>query len=200
MQHKPAMTRTPINEMLAQRWSPRAFDGTRALTSQQILALCEAARWAPSSSNEQPWRFILCDRYADPSAWLQACAVLKPANQVWATQAAMLVLVCALPLSAANNALNRWCDYDAGAAAFSLCLQASTMGLAAHQMGGFDAGAAHTSFAIPDDVHCLAMIAVGYPGEAAALPEGLRERELAPRSRQPLESRFFAGGWGMPFK
>lgn len=193
---KTAQTATPIHDLLAQRWSPRAFDPQRLLTSDQILALCEAARWAPSSSNEQPWRMVLCDRAHDESSWRAALSVLNEKNQLWARNAPLLVAVTADSLSTRNNTPNRWAQYDAGAAAVSLCLQATALGLAAHQMGGFDSDKARAAFGIPERYVPMAMIAVGYSGALEQLDAQFHASETSARTRQLLASRFFFGRWG----
>lgn len=166
------------------------------LTPDQILALCEAARWALSSNNEQPWRFVLCDRARDEQAWHAALSTLAAKNQLWAINSALLIAVLADSLSTRNDTPNRWAQYDAGAAAISLCLQATAMGLAAHQMGGFDGDKVRQLLNVPERYIPMAMIAVGYPGTLAQLDAQFHASETAARARQPVSTRFFLSRWG----
>ena len=195
---KPAITKVPINEVIAQRWSPRAFDDTKDISNEQVIALLEAARWAPSCFGDQPWRFIVWNKSTDAAAWQQAFDTLAPSNQTWVKNAALLILVCADTLFGHNQTPNRWAQYDTGAAAENLCLQASSVGLAAHQMGGFNSDLACEKFAIPSQYTPMAMLAVGYEGDANDLPDDLKTRELAARKRKPLGELFFNGAWGKP--
>lgn len=193
---KPAITQVPINETIANRWSPRAFDANKPVTSEQIIALYEAARWAPSCFGDQPWRFIVWNKSVDESAWQRAFDTLAPSNQTWVKAAPVLILVCADTLFGHNQAENRWAQYDTGAAAENLCLQACSMGLAVHQMGGFNAEIAREKFAIPAQYTTMAMISVGYAGDPNNLPDDLKARELAERKRKALGELFFDGNWG----
>lgn len=196
MLEKPAVTQVAIADLLARRWSPRAIDPDRPVGREDLLALLEAARWAPSCFGEQPWRYLVWDRFRDATAWQRAFACLAEGNQIWANNAPILLLSVATPNFGHNHKPNRWAQHDTGAASENLCLQATALGLVAHQMGGFDPEKAKATFAIPTDHACMAMIAVGYPGSVDALPESLRERELAPRERKPLDSLAFEGDWG----
>ncbi|MFQ5581865.1 MAG: nitroreductase family protein [Mariprofundaceae bacterium] len=186
-----------IHPILAQRWSPRAFDATRPVEKDKLLACLEAARWAPSCFGDEPWRYIVCNKSADATAWQRLLDCLAPKNQEWAKNAPVLMLACANTVFRQNGNSNRWAQYDTGAASISLCLQAESLGLATHQMGGFDADKARTSFNIPEQVTPMAAIAVGYQAEAELLDEGFRAVELAERKRQPLSECFFAGKWGV---
>lgn len=197
---KTAITQLPINELIANRWSPRAFDASKPVSQEQIISLLEAARWAPSCFGDEPWRFIVWDKNADEKAWQQGFDCLVPGNQTWVKNAPVLMLVCADTLFGHNQKENRWGQYDTGAAAENLCLQASSMGLAAHQMGGFNADAAREAFKIPAQITPMAMLAVGYEGDANDLPDEIKTRELAPRKRKPLGEHFFTGTWGKPVK
>ncbi len=197
---KPAATREPIAPLLASRWSPRAFDPGRAIGAGEIVALLEAARWAPSCFGAQPWSFVVCDRGADSAAWERLHGCLAPGNQAWAGLAPLLILAVGRKDFAHNGKPNRHHLYDTGAASMSLVLQAEALGLRAHQMGGFDPERAREAFGVPDGHDCIAVIAVGHQADPDVLPDpGLRERERAPRGRDPLGERFFAGGWGVPF-
>lgn len=194
---KPAATRVPIHEIIANRWSGRAYDAARAVTKEQIIALLEAARWAPSCYGDQPWRFVVWDKNADAAAWQQAYACLAPGNQGWAKDAPVL-LVCADSLFNHNGQPNRWAQYDTGAAVENLCLQAEALGLMAHQMGGFDPDNARVLAGVPEQFTLMAMVTVGYAADMAQVSAEARERELAPRKRRELNELFFAGGWGKP--
>jgi len=187
-----------IHPVLANRWSPRAFDADKPVGRETLLACLEAARWAPSCFGDEPWRFIVFDKANDKAGWDKMLACLAAKNQEWAKNAPVLLLACAATLFR-NGKPNRWGEYDTGQAAISLCLQAEAQGLASHQMGGFDSAAARTAFAIPDDVTPMAAIAIAYQASADNLDEGFREAELAERKRQPLDSNFFVGAWDKPF-
>lgn len=193
---KPATTQVPVDETIANRWSPRAYDANKPVTQTQITALLEAARWAPSCFGDEPWRFIVWDKTTDVAAWQQAFDCLVEGNQTWAKDAPLLVLVCADALFSHNQKPNRFAQYDTGAAAENLCLQAASMGLAAHQMGGYKADEARTAFAIPERYTAMAMIAVGYQADVNTLPDDLKERAMAERKRKPLGELFFNGSWG----
>ena len=197
---KTAITQVPIADLIANRWSPRAFDAAKPVSQAQIIALLEAARWAPSCFGDQPWRFLICQKNsnqnADTEAWQQAFDCLASSNQIWVQAAPILILTCANTLFGHNQSPNRWAQHDTGAAAENLCLQASHMGLAAHQMGGFNADLAREKFAIPAQYTPMAMIALGYAGDPNQLPDELKQRELAERKRKPLGELFFTDAWG----
>ena len=197
---KTAITQVPIADLIANRWSPRAFDAAKPVSQAQIIALLEAARWAPSCFGDQPWRFLICQKNsnqnADTEAWQQAFDCLASSNQTWVQAAPILMLTCADTLFGHNQQPNRWAQHDTGAAAENLCLQASHMGLSAHQMGGFNADLAREKFAIPAQYTPMAMIALGYAGDPNQLPDELKQRELAERKRKPLGELFFTDAWG----
>lgn len=196
--HKPAITHVPINEVIANRWSGRAYDPKKPVSQEQIIVLLEAARWAPSCYGDQPWRFIVWDRNSDSVSWQKAFDCLMPGNQAWVKDAPLLFLTCADSLFNHNGQPNRWGQYDTGAAAENLCLQASAMGLMAHQMGGFDPDRARDAFAIPAQFILMAMISVGYPADIAKLSGEVLQRETSPRSRRTPGELFFNGSWGNP--
>ncbi len=198
MLKKPAHTQVPLHDIIARRWSPRAFDPTRPVSREQVTALLEAARWAPSCFGDQPWRFIVWDQNRDRASWDQAFDCLVEFNQQWVKHAPVLVSVLADSLFTGNGKPNRWGPYDTGAASENLCLQAVALGLAAHQMGGFDADKLRRTFSIPEQFQCMAMIAVGYQAEPDTLSGEIKESELAARSRRPLEQTCFDGTWGAP--
>jgi|SRR5690554_848327 nitroreductase len=198
MMSKTAITQVPIDSTIAKRWSGRAYDSSKVVTQEQIIALLEAARWAPSCYGDQPWRFIVWDRNTDIGAWQQAFDCLVPGNQSWAKDAPVLLLIAADSLFNHNDKENRWGQYDTGAAAENLCLQAASMGLMAHQMGGFDPDKARDAFNVPARYTLMAMITVGYPADVATLSGETFERETAPRARRTLGELFFNGTWGNP--
>ncbi|MDA8225620.1 MAG: nitroreductase family protein [Betaproteobacteria bacterium] len=193
---KPATTQVPIHELIARRWSPVAFAADRPVTREQITALLEAARWAPSCYGDQPWRYLVWNRHVDASAWQRAFMCLAEGNQAWVRNAPVLLLAAASSRFTHNGKENRWGRYDTGAASENLCLQATAMGLQAHQMGGFDERAVRGAFSIPEDCECMAMIAVGHPADASVVEGELAQRQLAPRARASLSERFFDGEWG----
>jgi len=195
---KPAITQVPIDATLAQRWSGRAYDVNKSVSKEQTIALLEAARWAPSCMGDQPWRIVVFNKAEDPIAWQKAFDCLVEGNQVWVKNAPWLSLICADSLFTKNSQANPWAEYDTGAAAQNLCLQASSMGLMAHQLGGFDAKKAREVFNIPEQYVLKSMISVGYPVDEANIPAELHERETAPRSRRALGELFFDGAWAKP--
>lgn len=196
--HKPAVTQVAIDTTLANRWSGRAYDATQQVSQNQIIALLEAARWAPSCFGDQPWRFIVWDKSTDPANWQQAFDCLVPGNQGWVKDSPVLLIALADSLFNHNGKENRFGQYDTGAASENLCLQATSMGLMAHQMGGFDSNKLRETFAIPAQYTLMAMISVGYPVDIATLSGEELERETAARTRRPLGELFFKGAWGKP--
>jgi len=195
---KPAVTQVPIQETLANRWSGRAYDVNKKVSHKQIIALLEAARWAPSCFGDQPWRFVVWDKNNDEKAWQQAFECLVPNNQAWVKDSPVLMLICANGLFDHNQQPNRWGQYDTGAAAENLCLQAEHMGLMAHQMGGFNVDLAREKFKIPPEFALMAMLCVGYAADIATVEGEALTRERAERKRKGLTELFFDGSWGKP--
>lgn len=198
--HKPAITQLPIDTTLADRWSGRAYDAAKGVTHAQVITLLEAARWAPSCFGDQPWRFIVWNKGSDAASWQQAFDCLVPGNQDWVKNSPLLLLICADTLFGHNQKPNRWAQYDTGAAAENLCLQAASMGLMAHQMGGFDADKTRKEFNIPEQYTLMAMVAVGYPADIATLAGEALAKETAERVRKPLSDLFFDAAWGNSIK
>jgi nitroreductase len=186
-----------LHPLLAERWSPRAFS-QRPVETQKICALLEAARWAPSCFNQQPWRFFVADRLLHAEAFERLASLLVPGN-AWARQAPILILSVAQELFDLNGQPNRHAQHDVGLATAMLAIQAQALGLITHQMGGFDAEGARTLLSIPPAFTPMAMIAVGYEGSPDSLEDGLRQRELAPRERLPLQTQVFLEGWEQPY-
>ncbi len=193
---KRAQTRYPIHALIAERWSGRAYDPDRPIARRDLLSLLEAARWAPSCYGDQPWRFIVWDRAADPEKWQAVLECLVPGNQSWAAQAPILIAALADSRLTHNDEANRWGQYDTGAAAMNLCTQATALGMMIHQMGGFDAARLAQRFAVPERYTPMAMLTVGYQRAEASIPEDLKSREYAPRQRAAFHERFFEGTWG----
>lgn len=195
MQTKPAITRVKIHDIIQSRWSPRAFDANKVISFDTLTALMEAARWAPSCFNDQPWRFIVCHKSTHENHWQQAFSCINEKNQLWAKNAPLFILGVAMENFQHNGKANRFAQYDTGAACISLCLQATALGLVSHQMGGFDAQKAIELFKLPADCSPMAMIAIGYQAEADVLDDDFKEAELKERSRAAIEDRFYFGQW-----
>lgn len=185
----------PVHPMFTERWSPRSFTG-EAIPQEALLSLFEAARWAPSASNIQPWRFLYGQ--AGTPAFQAILGGLVPFNQGWAAKASALIVVLSQTSSVAPGQseakANPWHSFDAGAAWMSLALQAHHMGYITHGMGGFDGAKLREALNIPADVAVECVVAVGKRGDKAALPEALQAREL-PNDRLPLAQLAGEGGW-----
>lgn len=192
--NKPAPVSPQVHEIIRERWSPVGFD-VRPVEPEVLRSLLEAAQWAPSSYNEQPWSFLVATR-EQPEEHARLLDCLVPGNQEWARQAPVLMLSIAKLAFDRGGKPNRHAYYDVGQAAAQLVLQATALGLAAHQMAGFDAEKARATFGIPEGHDPVAAVAVGYPGDPEALPESLRGRDLAPRRRKALRELAFSGRWG----
>ncbi|OKH15123.1 nitroreductase [[Limnothrix rosea] IAM M-220] len=192
---KPAQTDYPIHDLLRQRYSTLAFDGDRPVEADKLGSLLEAARWAASCFNEQPWRFIVATkRHAAAYQKLLNCIV--EGNQVWAKNADILMISVGKQRFTRNDNPNPYGMYDVGQALANLTLQAEAMGLRVHQMGGFDKDKAREVYGIPVGFEPAAAVAIGYPGELGSLDnEALREREASPRVRKPLSDIVFGDRW-----
>jgi nitroreductase len=193
---KPAPTDHPVHELIRERWSPRAFS-EKPVPAEVLQSLFEAARWAPSSSNEQPWAFLVATR-DDEESHSRMLSTLVEFNQTWAGHAPVLALAVSELAFARNGRSNRNAFYDTGAAVADLTVEATVRGLFVHQMAGFDPRKAIELFSIPAGWEPIAAFVIGYPGDPQSLPEPLRERELAPRNRKPLPEFVMSGGWGQP--
>jgi nitroreductase len=192
--HNPAKTDHPVHEFIRNRWSPRAFSD-KTLSPETLRSLFEAARWAPSSSNEQPWAFLVATKQ-DPENHAKTLRTLVEFNQAWAQHAPVLVIAVSEMEFARNNTPNRNAFYDTGAAVAHLTMEATARGLFVHQMAGFDPHKASELFSIPRGWEPIAVFAIGFPGDPDSLPDKLRERELAPRSRKPISEFVMSGKWG----
>ncbi len=193
---KLADNRFPILDLLRRRWSSRALD-LRPLPRATLASVLEAARWAPSSGNGQPWTFLVFDG-ADAAARADAEACLESGN-AWAKRAPVLLVAVAQDVRD-NGKPSSTARFDLGLAVENLLLQSIALGLVAHPMAGFDHDAVRRAFAVPDGHAPIAMIALGYPGDPPALDDRNRERELEPRTRKPLEEIAFAGRWGVAWR
>ena len=196
MKEKIAQTQYSVHELISRRWSPRAFaDGL--VPEDDLRRVLEAARWAPSSFNEQPWSFLVATK-AYPEEYQRLFSCLVPANQLWAGQAPVLMLSVAKLVFEEDGSPNRHAMHDVGLAVENLILQASAMELFVHQMAGFEVDKARELFQIPPQYEPAAMIALGYLGDPDTLPENLRVGERAPRTRKPLPEFVYTGRWGSP--
>jgi nitroreductase len=193
---KIAETQVPIHELIRRRWSPRAFSEL-PVEPDKLLILFEAARWAASSSNEQPWAFLVATR-ADTKNYEDMLGVLVEFNRGWANKAPVLILTLAHTQFEKDGRPNRHAFYDLGQAAANLALQATALGLTTHPMAGFNVEAARERFAVPAGWEPVSVIALGYPGDLDSLTEKLRQRETAQRHRKPLDTFVFSGAWGNP--
>jgi nitroreductase len=164
----------PIEPLFIDRWSPRSMSG-EPLDDAELMRLFEAARWAPSTYNEQEWRFLFARR--DTPHWTVFFDLLMEANQVWCAQAAVLMVVLSHKVFTRDGKPNPVHTFDAGAAFENLALQGAAMGLVVHGMAGFDRGKARATLGVPDDYEIEAMVAVGHPGAPAELPAQLQARE-----------------------
>lgn len=192
---KPADTQYPIHDLLRRRWSPRAFD-ERPVEPEKLRSLLEAARWAPSSNNEQPWRFLVATKERK-TEYDRLFNCLLEGNQKWVYRVPVLLLSVA-KLRFEDGLPNRHSLHDTGMAAENLVLQATALGLAAHQMAGFRLDQARADCQIPAGYEPAAMIAVGYAGDPALLSEHLRAREAQPRVRKPLSELVYSATWEQP--
>jgi len=190
---KPADAAHPMHYLLRQRWSPRAYS-EQAVKPEILQSLFEAARWAPSSSNEQPWHFIVGTK-DDPAAHDRLFHCLKEGNKKWAFRAPVLMLSVARLNFEDDGTPNRHAWHDTGMAVFSLVVQATALGLIVHQMAGFDVEKARQDLNIPAGSDPVAMIAVGYPGDPAVLDDTLRQREFAPSEGKPVSEFVSSVTW-----
>jgi nitroreductase len=185
---KTAKTDHPINGLIAKRWSARAFS-TRPVEKSKLLSILEAARWAPSSRNEQPWRYIVFTN-ENPEKLKQAQSVLKDINN-YAKRAPILICAISLKTYNVNKSNNRLHFHDLGAANENMFLESFNQGLIMHEMGGFDVQKAKEVFNIPEEFEMGIMIAIGYQGTYDVLPESLVKKASIPRERKSLSEIAF---------
>src|SRR5919198_2373730 len=196
MAEKKASPDYPIHEPLAERWSPYAF-ADRLVPEADVRSLFEASRWAPSSFNEQPWRYLVATK-DDPEQFQRLLSCLVEGNQIWAKAAPVLALGVVSLRFALNAQDNRAAVHDLGLAAGNLLVEATARGLFVHQMIGILPDKARQIFDIPEGFEAWTAIAIGYRGEPTGLPDALKERDRLPRQRKPLSQFVFGGKWGSP--
>ncbi|HEX4888660.1 MAG TPA: nitroreductase family protein [Luteibaculaceae bacterium] len=178
-----------LSPAIANRRSLRAYDPSRSVSQEHLDLLFEAARWAPSAFNEQPWRFVYAHRGDEAFDRLLSC--LAPSNALWARNASVLLLVIGKKNSSHNGNYNRHYSHDVGLAMGLLSVQATELGLNLHQMGGYDAPKVEELFQIPDEFETISITSVGYAGNPDGLPETLQVKETAPRSRKSIDEIAF---------
>src|SRR6266850_2407885 len=191
---KPAPAESPIHALIRERWSPRAF-ADKPVPPDVLRSLFEAARWAPSSNNEQPWAYLVATK-DDKENFAKTLGVLVEFNANWAKNVPVLALAVAKLMFSKNNAPNRNAPYDLGAASAFLTVEATSRGIFVHQMAGFDPQKARQTFGMPSDWDSFAALAIGYPGDPESLPQPLKDREVAPRTRKPVSEFVMTGQWG----
>lgn len=195
---KPAPSHYAMHPLMIDRWSPCSFEET-PVDSATLRSLLEAARWPASCFNEQPWRFMVASR-AEEAHFNALLDCLVAANQSWARHAGALALIMTNTVFEKNGKQNRHAWYDTGQAAAHFALQATSLGLAVHQMAGFDGDKARQHFSLPDHVEPVAAMAVGYPLAAQQLRAEFKDRDMSPRVRAPQEAFAFSGTFGEPFR
>ena len=184
----------PILPLLAARWSPYAF-ADKPVSDADLRSLFEAARWAASSYNEQPWSYIVAKR-EDAAEYQKLLGCLVEANQAWAKTAPVLALGIVRQRFTRNDKPNRAAVHDLGLASANLTVEATSRGLVVHQMIGILPDQARAAYGIPEHSEAWTGLAIGYVGDVNALPPALKERDTAPRQRKPLRDFVFAGAWG----
>jgi nitroreductase len=189
-----AITDYPVHDLIANRWSPYSF-ANRSVSDADLRSLFEAARWAPSSFNEQPWNYIVAKK-EDADEFGRALSCLVEVNQTWAKAASVLVLCISELNFARNNKPNRAAIHDLGLAAGNIVLQATALGLSAHQMIGILPEKVRELYSVPDQFEPMTAIAIGYAGDPINLPEELRARDAGRRPRKPPKEFVFGGKWG----
>jgi nitroreductase len=186
-----------ILDVIRQRWSPRAFDPDRDVSSAELQRLFEAARWAPSSRNEQPWRFVVAAARRSPDVFAALLAVLTPRNQTWARSAPVLALVAVRLNHEGLEIENQHAWYDAGQAVAMLTIQATAAGLSIRQMQGFDPAGARAVCKVPPAFEPAVVMAIGHTGDPTALANDQhRDAERTPRERRPIGEFVFDEEWG----
>ncbi len=193
---KPAETSCPIHDPIQRRWSPRAFTD-RPVEEEHLMQLFEAARWASSCFNEQPWQFIVATK-ATPKEYERMLSCLVEGNQEWAKLAPVLILTVAKSTFDHNGKANPHAWHDMGLAIGNLVIQATTLGLSLHQMAGILPDRIREVYGVPPEFDPVTALALGYAGEASLLPGEFGQREQASRTRRSLAEIVFGGQWGLP--
>jgi nitroreductase len=194
--YKAATPDHPVHDVIAARWSPYAFSD-RSVSDEDLQSLFEAARWAASSYNEQPWSYIIAKK-ENAAEFAKVLACLVEGNQVWAKNAPVLAIGCTSEVFKLNGKPNAAAQHDLGLASASLTFEATARGLFVHQMIGILPDEVRRVFAVPDLVLPLTGLAIGHLAAPETLPEKIRPRDLAPRTRKPLAEFVFTGSWGKP--
>ena len=194
--NKIATTSYPIHSLIRRRWSPRSFDD-RAVENEKLIQVLEAARWSPSWRNDQPWRFIVATKEG-PEEYRRLFDCLKPGNQRWAGLAPVLMIVVAKKGYDHGPETNPVTLYDTGQAVAQLTIEALSLGLYVHQMGGVHPERIRKTYSIPATYQPIVSLAIGYLGQPTELPSDLQRKEEAPRTRLPLSEIAFGGAWGLP--
>jgi nitroreductase len=184
----------PVHNLIRRRWSPRAF-ADRAVEPEKLRSLFEAARWAPSSYNAQPWSYLVATK-DDPAGYQKMLECLVEGNQKWASSAPVLMVTVAAHAFEHNGKPNPHAFYDVGAATAMLTIEATALDLYVHQMAGFHAEKVREAYQVPRTAEPLAALALGYLGDPNTLPEDMRRRELTPGERKPIEKFVYSGAWG----
>lgn len=193
---KRAQTDHPIHDPIASRWSPYGFSD-KPVSKKSLCSLFEAARWAASSFNEQPWAYLVAIR-EDSEAFDKALSCLLEPNRQWAMHASALAFGVAQLRFSRNDQPNRVALHDLGMASANLCIEAASRGIAIHQMAGILPDRVRECYGVPEGHEVVTGLAIGYAAEAGETPEAYRQRDLAPRSRKPLRQFVFGGKWGTP--
>ena len=191
---KPAEAAYPLDEAIRERWSPRGFAETPP-TASELGSLFEAFRWAPSCANGQPWGLIVGMK-GRGDAWQRLFDALTPGNQSWCDRVPVLMVTVAVPSFRHNGRPNRHWQHDVGLASAQMAVQAASMGLAVHFMGGFDRDKVRAAFGVPEDHEPMAAVAAGRQAEPGTVPEDIAARDAAPRSRLSLNEIIFGARWG----
>jgi nitroreductase len=190
-----AVTDYPINELVAARWSPYCFE-SKSMSDDDLRSILEAARWAASSYNEQPWNYIVA-KQEDSEEFSRLLSCLVEPNQLWAKEASVLLAGIAKLNFSRSDKPNRAAIHDLGLASATLVLEATARGLVAHQMIGILPEKVRELYGVPEGYEPMTAIAIGYPGDPKNAPEALRERDSARRPRRPLKEFVFHGKWGV---
>jgi nitroreductase len=191
---KEAQTDYPIHELGVKRWSPYSYDPTRTVSNDDLKSIFEAARWAASSFNEQPWRYVIA-RKEDETVFAAMLTCIREANQSWASRAPVVGLGLIKGTFTRNDKPNRVAMHDLGLASGALTFEATARGLYVHQMGGIYPDRAREVYGIPDGFEAVTGLAIGYLGKPEDLPEEMQPRDTSPRTRRPLVETVYSGFW-----
>jgi len=191
---KTAQTEYPIHQLISKRWSPYIFD-KRMVNTDDLHSIFEAARWAASSNNEQPWYYVVGTK-DNPEQINKVLSCLVEANQQWAKAAPVLALGIVGNLFKRNNKPNRWAIHDLGQASANLSIEATARGISVHQMAGINPDKAKTEFNIPDNYEAVTALAIGYTSDNNTTSEEYRKRDTTPRTRRPLSEWIYSDTWG----